>query len=49
MAGWITADGAAKRQASALESFLGGELTSTLDRLNTLSHQLAQNDGLQGT
>jgi ABC-type transporter Mla subunit MlaD len=48
MAGWITADGTAKRQASALESFLGGELTSTLDRLNTLSNQLAQNDGLQG-
>ena len=49
MAGWITADGTAKRQASDLERFLGGELTSTLDRLNTLSNQLAQNDGLRGT
>lgn len=49
MPGWTCADGTAKRQASALERFLGGELTATLDRLNTLSNQLAQNPGFQGT
>jgi uncharacterized protein YukE len=49
MGDWVSADGAAKQQASQLQSFIHGELSSTLNRLNQLSNQLAQNQKFQGT
>ena len=49
MGDWVSADGTAKQQATQLQSFISGELTSTLNRLNTLSNQLAQNQKFQGT
>jgi uncharacterized protein YukE len=49
MGDWVSADGTAKQQATQLQSFINGELSSTLNRLNQLSNQLAQNQKFQGT
>ena len=49
MGDWVSADVAAKQQASQLQSFVHGELSSTLRRLDQLSNQLAQNQKFQGT
>ena len=49
MGDWVSADGTTRQQATQLQSFINGELTSTLNRLNQLSNQLAQNQKFQGT
>ena len=49
MGDWVSADGTTKQQATQLQSFINGELSSTLNRLNQLSNQLAQNQKFQGT
>lgn len=49
MGDWVSADGTTRQQATQLQSFINGELSSTLNRLNQLSNQLAQNQKFQGT
>ncbi|MDR0358800.1 MAG: hypothetical protein LBJ87_04960 [bacterium] len=49
MSDWVSADGMAKQQATQLQSHIHGELKSSLQRLNQLSNQLAQNPKFAGT
>ncbi|MBO0686032.1 MAG: hypothetical protein J2P45_23030 [Candidatus Dormibacteraeota bacterium] len=48
MGDWVSADGAAKQQATQLQTHINGELKSSLSRLNQLSNQLAQNPKFNG-